>query len=240
MLANTMFSAAILKNSKDSTNTDIGLGVRITFFDSHDLFSSKLAGSITNKIGTALANAAKAPTVKGEVPDDETGIDPGGITASIPIDLTRFYTEAYNSIRNTPGWALSLGYGYRTTAKASVLIADSLINKESKLWLSSTWYTKSKFNVYGIIQGAFTENNKSKWIAGLATGSKNKANNMGAEIVYDFLNKEWNYGANFEIKILKKFSYIISLGKRSVLINGVDVLNAFRVVSNFRVNLFGH
>lgn len=239
MLANTMLSAAVLKNSKDSSNSDIGLGVRITFHDSHDLFSSKLASGITNKIGTALATAAKAPTVIG-VPPDEIGTDNAGVPGTVPVDLSRFYTDAYNEIRKTPGWALSLGYGYRTTAKAAVIVSDSLINKQSKLWLSGTWYTGTLFNVYGTVQGTFPSNKKALWIAGMAVGSKNKSNNMGAEIVYDFLNKEINYGANFEIKILDKFTYVISLGKRTVIINGVDVVNTFRVISNFRINLFGH
>ena len=241
MLANSMFSGAVLKNSKDSTNADIGIGFRITFHDSHDLFSnSQVAADITDKIGNALAEAAKAPIVTGAVPQDGMGTDSGGISGTVPVELSRIYADAYNKISTTKGWALSMGYGYRTTAKAAVLASDSLINKQSKLWLSSTWYTGTMFNVYGIIQGTFPVKEKAQWIAGLSIGSKNKSNNMGAELVYDFLNKEVNYGVNFEIKIFDKLTYVISLGKRSVMINGVDVINAFRIISNFRINLFGH
>lgn len=74
----------------------------------------------------------------------------------------------------------------------------------------------------------------------MAAGSKNKRSNMGAEIVYDFSKSEWNYGANFEIRIFKRFTYVVSLGKRTVYVNGIDLKSAFRVVSNFRLNLFGH
>ncbi len=63
---------------------------------------------------------------------------------------------------------------------------------------------------------------------------------MGAELLYDFFTKEWNYGANFEIRILKQFTYVVSLSKRSVYINGIDVSNRFRIISNLRLNLFGH
>ena len=233
-LANSMFSVAALKNSKDTANTDIGMGVRITLFDDHDLFAnSKTARSITNKIGGALADAAKAPTGIG-VPEDDSPSE------TVAVDLNRFYTEAYDSIRNVPGWALSVGFGYRTTARSSALISDSMINKQSKLWISSTRYTAGGFDIYGILQGTFTDTAKSKWIAGLAAGSKNKKSNMGAELVYNFSSKEWNYGANFEIRILKQLTYIISLGKRSILINGVDIVSRFRVISNLRLNLFGH
>ena len=239
-LANSMLSLAALKNSKDSTNTDICAGFRITFFDDHDLFAnSQTVKTITDKIGNALAGAAKTPVISGQIPDDEIGTD-GNVSGTVPVDLDRFYTDAYNSIRKSKGWALSLGGGYRTTAKSSSLTPDSMVNRQSRLWLSSTRYTSGGFDIYGILQGTFYDTIKSKWIAGLAAGSKNKRSNLGAELVYDFSAKEWNYGANFEIRILKQFTYLISLGKRTVLVNGVDVVSRFRVISNLRLNLFGH
>ncbi|MEO5562730.1 MAG: hypothetical protein ABIR18_04825 [Chitinophagaceae bacterium] len=239
-LANSMVSLAALKNSKDSTNTDIGLGIRLNLFDDRDLFANSATSvSITDKIGNALADAAKAQTVIGGVPDDEIGTN-GSPTGTVTVDMDRFYTDAYNSLRNVKGWALSVGFGYRATAKSSVLDADSLINKQSKLWISSTRYTAGGFDIFGILQGSFSDDAKSKWIGGLAAGSKNKKSNLGAELVYDFSAKQWNYGGNFEIRILKQFTYLVSFGKRSLLVNGVDVISTFRVISNLRLDLFGH
>lgn len=106
MLANSMLSVAALKNSKDSSNADIGLGIRITIFDDHDLFAnSPIARAITDKIGTALSSAAKAPVIAGQIPDDEIGTGEGGTVGTVAADLDRFYTDAYNSIRNVPGFA---------------------------------------------------------------------------------------------------------------------------------------
>ena len=239
-LANSMISVAALKNSKDTSNTDIGVGVRVTFFDDHDLFAnSTTAKSITNNIGNALANAANAQTVIGGVPDDEIGTD-GNPTGTVAVDLDRFYTDAFNSIRKVPGFALSVGFGFRTTVKSSVLVSDSMVSKQSKLWVSATRYTAGGFDIFGILQGTFSDTANSKWIAGLAAGSKNRRSNLGAELVYDLSAKEWNYGANFEIRILKQFTYVVSLGKRTVLVNGVDLVSRFRVISNLRLNLFGH
>src|SRR4051812_35067298 len=97
ILANSMLSLAALKNSRDSLNTDLGAGLRITLRDDHDLFANtKTARVITDKIGNALANAAQAPVVIGDVPDDEVGTN-GNPSGTVSVDLDRFYTDAYNS-----------------------------------------------------------------------------------------------------------------------------------------------
>ena len=240
MLANSMLSLAAIKNSKDSSNTDFAVGGRVTFFDDHDLFSNKsIAKSITNKIGTALADASKSPIVAGQVPDEEVGTD-GNITKTVSVDLSRFYTDAYNAIKKTKGWALSAGYGFRATVLSYTAQPDSLVNKQSKCWMSGTRYTTGGFDIYGTVQGTFNDSTKSRWVTGLAIGSKNKLSNAGAELLYDFTLKQWNYGANFEIRILKQLSYIISFNKASFLVNGVDVGSKFRIISNLRLDLFGH
>jgi hypothetical protein len=240
VLANSMISVAALKNSDDTAHTDFGVGLRVTLLDDRDLFAnSGTARTVADNIGNALADAAKAPVITGQIPDDEIGTSgtPGG---TIAVDLDRFYTDAYNSIRNVPGWAISLGFGYRATARSSSLHSDSLMNEQTRLWISSTRYTDGGYDVYWTLQGTFSGAHSSKWIGGLAAGSKNKISNMGAELVYDFSAKEWNYGANFEIRILKQFTYIVFLGKRSVFLNGVDISDRFRIISNLRLNLFGH
>jgi hypothetical protein len=238
IVANSMLSLATLKNSKDSTNIDFGFGARITLIDDHDLFSNKqTARNITRALGTALAGRAAAPVVPG-VPEDETGVN-GEPAATVAVDLDRFYTEAYQAIRNKPGFALSAGYGYRTTARSSSLSKDSLVNNRSTIWLSGTRYTSGDFDVLGTIQGSWGDTTSSGWIAGIAVASKNKASNFGAELVYDFEGKTWNYGANFEIKILRQFSYVVSIGKRSVLVNGVELKDRLLIISNLRLNLFG-
>jgi hypothetical protein len=235
VLANSMLSFAALKNSKDTLNTDIGLGVRVTLVDDHDLFANKgTAKAIADNIGNALANKAVAGIItEGDPTTDNVG-------ENIAVALGDFYNKAYNSLRKMEGYALSLGFGYRTTAKSSSLVSDSLINKQSKLWIAGTRYTSGGFDIFGTIQGTFSDSIKSNWIAGVALGSKNKKSNAGAELIYDFDSKEWNYAANFEIRILKQFTYVVSLGKRTVYLNGIDVVSRFRVISNLRLNLFGH
>jgi|GEM_PF-2234693 len=232
ILANTLFSLATIKNQSDSSSTDIALGLRITLFDSHDLFSnSATLNEITNSIGTSLANRASAVVVPGGIPDDVIG-------PSQAVGLQEAYTAAYNKLKNIPGYAASAGFGYRATARNSVVEPDSLLNEQYKVWLSVSRY---KFfqgaDLLTILQGKFGKSIKPEWILGFALASQNKSNNMGAEAVYNFLTHEWDYSANFELKLIDKVSYVVSLGKRSS-INGVETARYFTINSNLRLNLF--
>jgi hypothetical protein len=226
MMANTMLSFATIKNSHDTSNMDIGIGVRITLFDSHDLFSNDNA-RITNAIGTSLAQGSNAPKPPRGVPED--GIDEVTAVAG----LKQIYEDAYKKIRDKPGTAASIGFAYKTTARNSIITKDSLINNLSKVWLSFTQYHIFQgADLMTILQGKFGDGVSAEWNAGAALASQNKASNMGAELVYNFKTKAWDYGANFEINI-------ISLGKRST-INGIPVKDFFSVNSNFRINLFSN
>lgn len=233
ILANTMISFATIKNSIDTANMDIGLGVRITLFDSHDLFSNENS-TITNSIGNSLAQAGVAKVLQHGVPED--GVDQ--VTA-IP-GLKEIYEDAYKAIRDKKGGAASLGFAYKTTARNAIITKDSLTNNLYKIWLSF-----SQYNIFPgadlltILQGKFGDGLSAEWNAGAALASVNKSSNMGAELVYNFRTNAWDYGANFEIKIAKKFSYVVTLGKRST-INGVPVKDFFSINSNFRINLFSN
>ncbi len=233
ILANTMISFATIKNSIDTANMDIGLGLRITLFDSHDLFSNENS-TITNSIGNALSKAGVAKVLQHGVPED--GVDQ---VTTIP-GLKDIYEDAYKTIRNKKGSAASLGFAYKTTAHNSIITKDSLTNNLYKIWLSY-----SQYNIFPgadlltILQGKFGDGLSAEWNAGAALASVNKSSNMGAEMVYNFRTNVWDYGANFEIKIAKKFSYVVTLGKRST-INGIPVKDFFSINSNFRINLFSN
>ncbi|MES2002872.1 MAG: hypothetical protein V4450_00020 [Bacteroidota bacterium] len=233
ILANTMLSFATIKNSIDSANMDIGLGVRITLFDSHDLFSNNNS-AITNSIGTSLANASNAVARRNVIPEDGIG------EVTVVPGLKEIYEEAYKKVRDTKGSAASVGFAYKTTAHNSILTKDSLTNNLYKVWLSF-----SRYNIFPgadlmtIVQGKFGDGLQAEWNMGAALASVNKASNMGAEMVYNFRTKAWDYGANFEIKIARKFSYIVTLGKKST-INGIPVKDFFSINSNFRINFFSN
>lgn len=238
ILANTLLSIASIKNSTDSNNLDFAIAGRITLFDSHDLFADKNS-SITNDIGASLANAADARVINGQIPDDVVGtVD--NPASTVPVDLTQIYNKAYNSLKSKGGVASSVGFGYKSTAKNSSLVLDSLINQEYKLWWSFTKYKIFKgADLLSIVQGTLGKEIIPEWKGGIAVASQNKTSNMGAEIVYNFETKDWEYGANFEIRLFKQLTYVIFLGKRSIEDNRT-LVEKFRAISSFRLNLFSH
>ena len=89
-----------------------------------------------------------------------------------------------------------------------------------------------------MVQARLGNGTKPEWKGGLALTSQNRYSNIAAEVVYNTLTKEWEYGASAEIRLVKQVSYVVSLGKRSI--EGKEVVEKFRVLSSFRFHLLTH
>lgn len=200
-LANLQLSVATLKNSADTGSTDIGAGIRLTFWDDHSLLNDN---QLTRNIGKALSNAASAPTEV--IPDDN---DLPNVTVA---PIKQLYNIAYDSMRVRKGSALSAGYGVKATSHSSILEADSMKGVVHRVWVALSCYSVAKgvdllVNFQGGYQDRFLPENKM----GAALVSQSKKSIFGAELVYNFGTSKIEGGCTGEVKIVGSLSAVFGI-----------------------------
>lgn len=228
LLANTQLSIAALKNKTDSSSADIGVGMRFTFWDDHDLLNNS---ALTRGISEILSGNANAGT---NFSDEDVIGDNKEI-----MSLKNFYALAYSEMRKHKGSALSAGYGFRSTAKNSYLAQDSLTNIEHSVWVAFSAYSIiNGIDLLANFQGKYAEGQLPANKAGIALVSQNKNNNVGAEFVYDFVNEKFEGGLLSEFRLLGNLSALVGMSAiTDITVTGKPL--RLKVNTSLKWNLMG-
>lgn len=196
-LANTVLSFATVQDATDSTHVRFGVGARMTLFDDHDPLQN---AALTDRIAKLLT-----PAELDVGRESSTGID--SITG-----LALAYRQITDSIRSTPGRALSIGWGMAGTARGGVLATDSIGAIRHRFWAGYRETFRGGVEFLGTTQvGGGTSTNQSFRVGG-ALRANIQSVRLAGELVYDSETGQVHPGGVAVVKVVPQFDIIASLG----------------------------
>jgi hypothetical protein len=216
MLANTQLSLATVEDSTRENDLRFGLGLRITFFDSHDLLQNKKLGE---DIDDALLAGAK--TLPWE---SEEEILPVGTYAN----LKDVYSRARDRVRAKSGSALALGWATSGRVHSAIAKGDSIDLEEQTVWLSFRHSFGGGLDLLTLVQGYASSERHPKYRTGVGLRSNGRSWNIAGELYYDSirgdaLSGRVGLGANGEVRVSSGLALVAALSTEPLdTTNGVE------------------
>jgi hypothetical protein len=167
----TLIGVAVAHDPSLPGATRLGLALRATFHDPHDVTSSYYG--LAERVDSALAAHDIQPASEA---DDVTGLG---------VDLSPIFADARRAARARCCVQVSGGYGFAALAQGGRLAGDSIGPLRHTLWISAQWTLSPKLDVLVLIQG--TDMFRSSWHQRLGVAFERKASlvDLLGELYFD-------------------------------------------------------
>ena len=207
VLTKTIFSLSAAPDPSDPGASLVGLGIRSTFHDPHDVVSLSLPEEVA-------AELAKAGVPTPGASEEDVG-DRG-------VNLEPLFGRARRQIRNpTANPQVSGGWGVATHLRGGVLRGDSIETVRHCLWLGATFTSGRRFDVLSIVEirNAF-RSDRFLW---LGAGFERKTTVMGllAELYYDTEAHRFYPGIAVDTRVSSHVGIVGSLTTQSARLKAV-------------------
>jgi hypothetical protein len=171
IVTKTLIGVAVAHDPSLPGATRLGLALRATFHDPHDVTSGYYG--LAERVDSALAAHDVHPAA--EV-DDVTGLG---------VDLAPIFADARRAARARCCVQVSGGYGFAALAQGGRLAGDSIGPLRHTLWVSAQWTLSPKLDLLVLLQG--TNAFRSDWHQRLGVAFERKASRVDllGELYFD-------------------------------------------------------
>ena len=221
VLTKTLFSVSAARDPAAPSASFVGLGIRSTFHDPHDVISSALPEEIADALVKAGVPAPGAT---------EEELDNRG------VDFNALFDRARRAMRRpTANPQVSGGWGMAAHLRGGVLNGDSVDTIRHCLWLSAQFTPDRRFDVLSTVElrSAF-RSDRYFWV-GVGLQRKTTTMNLLTELYYDTGAKGLYPGIAVDARILTHVGLVGSLTTQSAALatHGARLLELHTLVRWF-------
>ena len=206
VLTKTILSVAAARDPTDPTSTIVGVGVRSTFHDPHDVVGL----SLPEAVAAELAQAG-VPTLEDEQEDVHTA----------GVDLTALFANARRQIRRpTANPQVSGGWGVAERLRGGILTSDSTQDVRHSLWLGAQFTLGRRFDLLTTIEMRNAFRADRYWWLGVGLERRTADVNYLTEVYYDTDRGTWHPGVAADARVSSHLGVVASITRQSATLSG--------------------